>query len=258
MSLNSSSEIEPIVAPAKRRWWTIVAIPAWVFLGFMVAQLVLSALLIGLRAIGVPLSTVNDSVFSSIVAAVVYTLTAAIVIGLPWLIIKYKTSRRELGLSGLPTWTDILLTPVGFIGYIIISTVLVYGASALFPGFDINQAQETGFSGINQQYELILAFATLVVLAPIAEEVLFRGYLLAKLRRYVPLWLAVLVTSIVFGAFHGAWNLALDTFALSIILCILRIKTNSLWAPILLHMTKNAIAFYLLFINPMLLNTIGG
>ena len=129
MSQNSSSEIEPIVAPARRRWWTIVAIPAWVFLGFMVAQLVLSALLVGLRAIGVPLSTVNDSVFSSIVAAVVYTLTAAIVIGLPWLIIKYKTSRRELGLSGLPTWTDILLTPVGFIGYIIISTVLVYELS---------------------------------------------------------------------------------------------------------------------------------
>lgn len=256
--MSRSSSSDATASPVKRRWWTIVALPAWVFLGFMVAQLVVSGMLIGLRAIGVPISMLSDSVFSSIVAATVYTLTAVIVIGVPWLVVRYKTSRKELGLTSLPTWTDILLTPLGFIGYIIISTILVYGASLLFPAFDINQAQDTGFTGITQQYELILAFVTLVILAPVAEEVLFRGYLLTKLRRYVPLWLAVLVTSIMFGALHGAWNVALDTFALSIVLCILRIKTHSLWAPILLHMTKNAIAFYLLFINPMLLNTIGG
>jgi uncharacterized protein len=256
MSQNSSSE--HAVRQVKRRWWTIVALPAWVFLGFMVAQLGLSALLIALRALGVPLETLNDSVFSSVIAAAVYTLTAVIVIGLPWLVIKYKTTRQELGLAALPTWMDILLTPLGLIVYLIISTVLVYGASVLFPAFDINQVQETGFSGIHQQYELVLAFLTLVILAPIAEEILFRGFLLTKLRRYVPLWIAVLVTSILFGALHGAWNVAIDTFALSIVLCVLRIKTNSLWAPILLHMTKNAIAFYLLFINPLLLNTIGG
>jgi membrane protease YdiL (CAAX protease family) len=87
---------------------------------------------------------------------------------------------------------------------------------------------------------------------------LFRGYLLGKLRKYVPLWAAILVTSLLFGFVHGAWNVGIDVFALSIVLCLLRVWTKTLWAPILLHMLKNAVAFYLLFINPLLLGTLGG
>jgi membrane protease YdiL (CAAX protease family) len=71
-------------------------------------------------------------------------------------------------------------------------------------------------------------------------------------------WLAILITSTLFGLIHGAWNVGIDTFALSIVLCVVRLKTGSLWASILIHMTKNAIAFYLLFINPLLLHTLGG
>jgi len=38
----------------------------------------------------------------------------------------------------------------------------------------------------------------------------------------------------------------------------LREVTGSIWAGTLLHMLKNGIAFYFLFVNPTLLNTIGG
>jgi membrane protease YdiL (CAAX protease family) len=217
-----------------------------------------SALLLGIQAVGVDTTTVNDNVLTTIFAVVVYVVTTAIVIGLPWLIIKHQTNRSDLGLTRLPNWTDIAMTPVGLVVYLLISALLVFAASALLPGFDANQAQDVGFEGLNQRYELVLAFITLVILAPFAEEVLFRGYLFGKLQRYVPIWVAIVVTSLLFGAIHGAWNLALDTFALSVILCMLRVSTGSLWAPILLHMTKNGIAFYLLFINPLLLNTIGG
>jgi hypothetical protein len=102
-----------------------------------------------------------------------------------------------------------------------------------------------------------------VIIAPIAEEVLFRGYLLGKLKKSVPIWLAILITSLLFGAFHlvnsgnYSWNLAIDTFALSIVLCSLRVLTGSIWASILLHMVKNGIAFYLFFISPLLLVTLG-
>ena len=103
-----------------------------------------------------------------------------------------------------------------------------------------------------------MAFLTLVVIAPVAEETIFRGYLLGKLRKFVPVWLAILATSVLFGAVHGAWNLAIDTFALSVVMSLLRQNTGSLWASILLHMTKNGIAFYILFINPAILHTLGG
>ena len=117
--------------------------------------------------------------------------------------------------------------------------------------------EDVGFRQLNQRYEYILAFTTLIIIAPIAEEILFRGYLYGKLKKFVPIWVAILVTSALFGSIHGAWNLAIDTFALSIVLCLLRESTGNIWASILLHMAKNGIAFYILFINPTLFTTLG-
>jgi membrane protease YdiL (CAAX protease family) len=55
----------------------------------------------------------------------------------------------------------------------------------------------------------------------------------------------------VFGAVHGQWNVAIDVFSLSLIMCGLREITGNIWAGALLHMLKNGLAFYILFINPM-------
>ena len=90
-------------------------------------------------------------------------------------------------------------------------------------------------------------------MAPISEDILFRGYLFGKLRKYAPLWLSVLLTSLLFVLVHFQLNVSIDVFALSIVLCLLRVYTKSLWASILLHALKNAIAYYFLFINPSLL-----
>jgi membrane protease YdiL (CAAX protease family) len=109
-----------------------------------------------------------------------------------------------------------------------------------------------------------LAFFTLVVLAPVAEETLFRGYLFGKLKHSVPVWAAALITSVLFGLVHVAfsaqpdWPLALDTFVLSLMLCTLRQVSGSLWASMLLHMIKNGVAFYILFLSPIISHTMGG
>lgn len=153
---------------------------------------------------------------------------------------------------------DILITPLGFIAYMILSALLLAFAQQFMTFIDFDQPQDVGFDQIGQQYEYILAFLTLVVVAPVAEEILFRGYLLGKLRKYTPLWIAILITSLLFGLVHFAWNVGIDTFALSIVLCLLTVWSKSLWPAILLHMLKNFVAFYFLFINPNLLTTLGG
>lgn len=235
-----------------------VVVPSWVVCGFLVAQLVVGSLIWLLNVMNVPLASLNESVFTTGVAALIYLITLLIVIGLPWVVRKKSISLEDIGLHRLPSWMDIWMAPAGFIVYLLLSAVFIYIAMALLPGFDVGEAQETGFSQLNLRYEYILAFFTLVVVAPIAEEVLFRGYLFGRLQKFVPVWIAILVTSVLFGLVHGAWNVAIDTFALSIVMCVLRVSTGSLWAPILLHMTKNGIAFYVLFINPTLLTTLGG
>ncbi len=240
-------------------WWMIVVLPGWIFGGFLIAQLLVGGLLWSLSSLPIsPLAAINENLLTTAVAALIYLVTLGIVIGLPWIIKKRRVTLHDLGLHRLPSWTDILTAPAGLVVYFVISTALIYLATVLLAGFDVSEAQNTGFESLGQRYEYILAFLTLVVIAPVAEEILFRGYLFGNLKKFVPIWIAILVTSLLFGFIHGAWNVAIDTFALSIMLCLLRLWTGSLWAPILLHMTKNGIAFYFLFINPTLLNTLGG
>jgi len=238
-----------------------IVLPAWIFASFVLAQVVMYLIVQGLLAIGVPLVELNPTVLTASYNAVTYALMVAMVISLPWWIKKYKTTKEELGIQA-PGWElaiwELLIAPASLIAYVILSALLVIFAQYFLPFIDFNQVQDTGFSQLIHGYEYVLAFLTLVVIAPIAEEVLFRGYLLGKLRAHISTWLSVLIVSVLFAIVHGAWNVGIDVFALSIVLCLLRIFTKNLWPSIILHMTKNFIAFYLLFINPTLLSTLGG
>jgi membrane protease YdiL (CAAX protease family) len=104
---------------------------------------------------------------------------------------------------------------------------------------------------------MALTFVALVVIAPVAEEALMRGFLFGALRRRLPFIWSTLITSAMFASLHLAggeqgagplWVAAIDTFTLSLALCYLREKTGRLWAGIGLHMLKNGIAFVALFI----------
>lgn len=244
---------------AARKQWMAIVLPLWVLGSFVIVQLVIQWLFFGvLRSVSVYFEASSPAVFHTVLSALVYILTIAMVIGLPWLVKQYKTSRTEIGLDRDPTWLDLILAPAGFVGYIILSGALMALATHFLTFIDFNQTQDTGFSTLSHPYEYVLAFLTLVIIAPVSEEVLFRGYLFGKLRSHVPTWVAILLTSGLFAFAHGSWNVGIDVFALSIVLCLLRVATKSLWPSIMLHMIKNGLAFYLLFINPTLLSTLGG
>ncbi len=224
----------------------------------MLAQALVVVLVAVLQELSVPLDQIDASLFQVVAGGVIYALSLLIVIGLPWLLRKYRTTREDLGIQRLPTWMDIVWVPAGAIAYLVLTASITALAMLVLKFIDFDQVQDTGFSGINEQAEYIMAFVMLVVIAPIAEELLFRGYLFGKLRKYSPTWIAILITSVLFAIVHFAWNVGLDVFALSIVLCLLRVVSGSLWPSIMLHMLKNSVAFYFLFINPTVISTLGG
>ncbi len=265
-SSNSAVTPPPFKQPRRYRWWMLIALPAWVFICFMAASLIVGLLAGALRQFGVSFVNIDETVFQTAAAAVVYLVCFALIVGVPWLLKRYRTTRQDIGLTRLPSWMDIGLAPVAFIVYLIASGGFLYLIQQLAPGFNATEPQEIGFENLTYRYEYLLAFLTLVIVAPFAEEAIFRGYLYGKLRKSTPIWVAVLVTSLLFGALHMQWdgnilmglNVGLDVFVLSLVMCGLREATGSIWAGVLLHMMKNGLAFYLLFINPALLSTIGG
>ncbi len=248
---------ERLPAP-KRRWVMAIVFPVWIATSFLLANAIVIAIFWLLNFFNATALLVNEALLATVVAGVIYSLTLVIAIGVPYVTRGSVASREELGLTRLPSWMDILLTPAAMIVYLIASASLVLATSSLFPQINLTETQDVGFNNISAQWQYILAFATLVIIAPVAEEVVMRGYLYGKLKKYIPLWAAVLVTSALFGIAHGQWNVAIDTFALGIVLCLLREVSGNIWAGILLHMLKNGVAFYFLFVNPSLLNTLGG
>lgn len=261
MSLNSSRVLKPLqktVVPApKRSFWYRFGMSAgvigWVFLGFALAQAMGLGLVYGASWVGVPLDAVNQSVFSTVMAVFVYAFAIAIIIGVPWLIKKWKTTPAELGVAKRPKWMDIVWLLVAIFAYLVLTVSITALAMYLFPSADYQQKQEIGFEALTHSWEYILAFASLVILAPAAEELIFRGYLFGKLKKYAAVWVSVLCSAALFAVAHGQWNVALDTFALGLVLASLRVVTGSIWASIALHALKNALAFYFLFVNPIIL-----
>lgn len=155
-----------------------------------------------------------------------------------------------------PKWRDLGYAAVAYVLYFITYFIFIIIATQLLSGLDTDQAQDIGFENIGGSLGMAMAFLSLVILPPIWEETVFRGFLFSSLRAKMRLRFAVILTSLAFGAAHLelgnggplVWVAAIDTFILSCVLCLLREKTGSLWSPILLHTGKNFIAFYLLFI----------
>lgn len=182
---------------------------------------------------------------------------AATLGGLWWFLRRHRSNFRALGLTRRPKLIDPLLSAGGFVAYIAVYISLVVIMSQLVPSLNINQAQDVGFSSATGAIALILTFISLVILPPVTEEILMRGFLFTSLRRKMPFIVSAVLTSVIFASGHltggeqGApllWIAFIDTFVLSIVLCYLRERTGRLWASIGVHMIKNSVAFVSLFL----------
>ncbi len=224
-----------------------LAYTVWVGLSLFASQIVMALIFRAVLSDAVISMPITQLIFS----AITYVFCLVLVVFLPWKVLKIKTNRDELGLRGLPTWTDILLAPIGFIVFMIIAGLLMAIMQAILPQIDWEQAQDVGFNQLYGAEQMLQGFIALVVLAPIAEEVIFRGWLYGKLRARMSAVPAILLVSLLFGVMHGQWNVGVTVFVMSIAMCMIRELTGTIWSGILVHMIKNGLAFYLLYVVKM-------
>ena len=228
----------------------VIAITTFVFAAVVGVQFVLGWLFVNI----LPADAFSFPIVTVLFSLIAYILTVLIIVVLPPKIFKKKIqpiSRERLGLRGLPTWTDIGLSPIGYVASILLATGLT-SLFKLLPWFNPNQAQELGYSQYLFGIDRGIAFVGLAIIAPIFEEIIFRGWLYGKLRIKIPKWLAILLTSLVFGAIHLQWNVGVTVFCMSVVTCILREITGTIYAGMLVHMISNGLAFYLVYVAGMM------
>jgi len=88
-------------------------------------------------------------------------------------------------------------------------------------------------------------FLAICAIGPIMEEFVFRRWLYAGMRRWLPVWAAILLNGALFGALHG--KDFIDTGLCGFFFCWFYEKTGKLEVPILLHAFTNLLALLLIF-----------
>lgn len=252
----------PIQTPDPRRSvsdipWNPWAGVAFVVIIYFVSQFI-AASLVSVYPLSMhwPRARSIDWLNNSVGAQFAYILMAeAMVVGAVYWFLRFcKSGFAAIGLKR-PRWRDpaygMAAVPLYFILYLASVTVITH----FVPSLNINEQQQLGFNNVHGTEPLLLTFISLVILPPLAEEIMVRGLLYSSLKKAMPMAAAVIATSAIFAAAHlpegGAagplYIAALDTFVLSLVLIYLREKTGSLWASITLHAIKNGIAFAALF-----------
>ena len=85
---------------------------------------------------------------------------------------------------------------------------------------------------------LLMAFAAGIV-APVCEEIVFRGYLYPVAKKFAGPWMAGLCSALVFSAAHGSMTALLPLFVFGLVLVALYEFTGSIWAPMAVHFLFN-------------------
>lgn len=98
------------------------------------------------------------------------------------------------------------------------------------------------------KFALAIFFITASVAAPIFEEIMFRGFLLPSLTRYLPVWGAIVASGVIFAIAHLSLAESIPLATLGIILGIVYTRSRSLLASITLHSLWNSGTLFSLFV----------
>lgn len=137
--------------------------------------------------------------------------------------------------------------PVFIVTLLVLGAALSHGLNLLISLCNVN--------GIFGSYEAVQAeiFAPGVVfvilraliLAPVAEELCFRGLVFRRMKEYTSFWPAAILSSALFGLYHMNLGQGIYAFLFGILLAFMYDRFQHLLAPVLMHFAANALSVIL-------------
>ena len=160
-----------------------------------------------------------------------YLLTAAAIL-LLWFRLRHKPLGEAAGLRRCSGWT------AAFCAFAAVGLFVVLQlALALLP-----EAWMTDYSEYMDVLlsDGLLPAVSIVLMGPLAEELMFRGVIQTRLARAMPAWIAVVLQAVLFGVTHGTPIQMAYAFLIGLALGFLRSRTGSILPGFAAHVAFNA------------------
>lgn len=222
-----------------------------IYLGVQLVITVPYAVLVVMRAV-LEYGTDIDAILTAVIATVsdnailLTAISGAATLFVLWLIFVCRKKRflREISLNsvrGKPLWPVLLLG--------LCANLFISGALSFLPKSWLASYSDMSSMLLGDISPLLIAFV--VLLAPVVEEVVFRGLIYTRLRRALPHWLALVLAALTFGVMHQHPVWIAYTFLLGLLLCLMLDWYGSLLASIVLHLSFNASSFLEMLLIPV-------
>ncbi len=180
--------------------------------------------------------SVTQQVLNQYTENALYLLLAASVICIPVFALLFRGDRKKEQTvkereTSITAWSVL----------VVMAVALCVSLNALigFSGLDkfsqkYQQVAETLYSG-----GVLLELLTVGILGPVCEELIFRGLMFQRLCGYVKPVIAVLVSALMFGVYHGNIVQGVYAFVLGTVMALCYLRFQTLWAPIVIHVVAN-------------------
>jgi membrane protease YdiL (CAAX protease family) len=163
-----------------------------------------------------------------------------------------KITWASLGISP-PVWeSSYLMWAFGLaVGLMPIRAVIGAGVEYLLEGgFDNLQLRADLFDvGLDSWFGALILFIGVGILAPISEELFFRGLIYNWCRQRWGIWVSALLSSAWFALGHiDSLGVAVSSFLMGVVIAWVYERTKSLWLAIAIHIITNSVAVLLLIL----------
>lgn len=133
------------------------------------------------------------------------------------------------------------------LGAVVVSSIVEYLSDHYL---HTNLSQDNSMTMVlpHRADQLALGVFTVAIMAPLTEEVYFRGIVLGWVRRHGSMAWAIGISSLVFGAMHLKWLTpggtsgmvaTAELVAMGVLLALVAVRTGSLWASVITHAVNN-------------------
>lgn len=149
---------------------------------------------------------------------------------------RFEDMKMVIKYVPLPVYTYVYPAMLGIVSCVALNNIIDITGLVNFSSFYKEYGEKIFGGGV------MITFLASVIMAPILEELLFRGLIYKRLRFVCKPVVAGIISSVAFGMVHGNLVQFVYAFFAGMLLAYVYEKYKNLWAPIVFHFCANAMS----------------